>query len=72
MAQEVIRRRLNLTMTNPDSPSYKLTRGFSGILQSATDAQLMAFAEQIVKAVPGDQVAQVQLTTTTNVIADGE
>lgn len=72
MAQKIIRRRATLTIVNPSNPDYGLRRGFGDILPSATDTALMTVAQEVAKAIPGDQLGGVQLTITADLVPDDE
>ncbi|MFD1392874.1 hypothetical protein ACFQ3L_04620 [Lacticaseibacillus jixianensis] len=72
MAQKIVRRRATLTIVNPSNPDYALRRGLGDILPSATDAALMSVAQEVVKAIPGDQLGGIQLTITADLVPDDE
>lgn len=66
----VKRQTVRFTFHDPSDPDYTLSRSYGSIKQTAQDAELLAFGEALAALLPGDQLANVQVTIASDVEAD--
>lgn len=66
----VKRQAVRFTFHDPNDPDYTLSRTYGSIKQTAQDDELLAFGKALAALLPGDQLANVQVTIASDVEAD--